>query len=307
MQSTVTCRSCGTVLGIPKGGVPVEGVTCNWCGAVTTPDAPKPTATKAKSPAPPAAATLPAKPKTPLNKYADDEDDDGLPYDIPADEITTKPCVGCHKQMDTAAVVCVHCGQDQRGGKKAERVYSPIDKTWEQGWPFARRMTVFLAFQALSLVTTVISLSVAADAPAAFTAVLTFTFLQAFVLGTYPRLRVRRNKKGQAELMTTWRVCFIPLATKKVDWRRHEGVSVGVYDGTGITDLWMFFTLLTPFVIPGIVWWWYAIRADRYFTALTLQSGALETYLYRGLREDQAKDIAQTITDATGLTLNTPL
>jgi len=309
MQSTVTCRSCGTVLGVPKGGAPADGVTCNWCGAANQIDQAKPV--KPLSPVPPAATVTqfpaePAMPKAPAHKWADDEDDDGQPYDIPAEEITTKACAACGKDIAIGAVICVHCGHDHRGGKKAARTYSPIDKTWEQGWPFQRRLTLFLIFQALNAVSFVIGLAVSDSAPVSLTGALMMVALQAFVFGTYPSVRVRRNKKGQAEMTQTWRVCLIRMAPQKIDWRRHEGVSVGTYDATSIIDVWMLFVLL-PTCLGVVAWWWFVIRPPRVFAALTLQSGALETYLYRGLRDDVAKDIAQTVTDATGLTLNTPL
>lgn len=309
MQSTVTCRSCGTVLGVPKGGAPAEGVTCNWCGAANQIDPPKPAAANVLPPVLPlpAPANLkPAKLKAPAHKWADDEDDDGQPYDIPAEEITTKACAACGKEIAIAAVICVHCGHDHRGGKKAARTFSPIDKTWEQGWPFQRRLTLFLIFQALNAVSLVISLTVSDSAPVSLAGAAMMVALQAFVLGTYPSVRVRRNKKGQAEMTSTWRICLIRTAPQKIDWRRHEGVSVGNYDATSIIDLWMLFVLL-PTCLGVIAWWWFVIRPPRVFAALTLQSGALETYLYRGLRDDVAKDIAQTVTDATGLRLETPL
>ncbi len=298
-------------MGIPKSGVPATGLECNWCGVVNQPEVPKPAVAKTTAPttAKPstASSTKTAKPKAPPRKWADDDEDDGLPYDIPADEITTKPCEACQKEIGLDAVVCIHCGHDHRNKEKAERVYSPIDKTWEQGWPFARRMTVFLICQVLNVMTMGVGIFAVDQVAAATTATLVYVFLQAFILGTYPRLRIRRNKKGQAEITNTWRVCFIPIGTRKVDWRSHEGVSYGVYDGAGVLDWCMFVLMLEFLIIPGIIWWWYVIRSDRFFTALTLQNGALETYLYRGLREDQAKEITQTITDATGLKLNTPL
>jgi hypothetical protein len=131
--------------------------------------------------------------------------------------------------------------------------------------------------------------------------------MQAFVIGTYDTLRIRRNKKGQAEITITWRVGFIPMAPRKVNWREHEGVAFGHYDPTGITDWWIFFVLLPWFIIPAIFWYFCVIRRDRFFAALTRDRGYPETYLYRGMSEAQAKDICQVATDATALPLVTPL
>lgn len=310
MNGTLTCR-CGTVLGIPSTGIPKDGLTCNWCGHQVTEEQ-RPTSPLSQqrqeselkpSTSQPKATTS----KAPPRPWADDDDDDGTPYTIPQSEITTKKCLQCQKEIAIEAVLCHHCGHDERKREQAKRTYSPIDREWEQGWSLERRLFVFGPLLVINLITMCIGIFWLDEASVAIVGTLFSSSLQAFVLGTYPRLRIRRNKKGQADITTTWRCCFIPLPTQKVDWKRHEGVSVGVYDSTGISDWWIFFTLLSLLIIPALLWWWYAIHADRFFTALTRQNGAPETILYRGLREDQAKEIAQTLTDATGLALYTPL
>ena len=318
MQSTVTCRSCGTVLGIPKSGMPDAGLECNWCGSLNRLEAPPVPAPRPAPVDPPiiadssAADTLkppeakPVAPKPARHRWADDEDDDGQPYEIPDSQITHKPCGSCGKEIARDAVVCVHCGHDHQTKKKGERVFSAIDREWEEGWPFQRRLAVFAGCQFFNLLSLIVGLSSGVSAGPSIFGLFTFVALQAFILGTYPRVRVRRNKKGQAEITTTWRAFFYPLETKKVDWRSHEGVSVGLYDGSGILGWIMFFNLL-PLCIPALLWWWFVIRSDHYFTALTVQNASPETYLYRGLSQAQSKEIAQAITDATGLTLNTPL
>jgi hypothetical protein len=131
--------------------------------------------------------------------------------------------------------------------------------------------------------------------------------LQAFVIGTFETVRIRRNKKGQTEVTLMWRVGFIPMAPRKVNWREHEGVTFGHYDPTGLSDWWIFFVLLPWFILPAILWWYFVIRSDRFFAALARDRGYPETYLYRGMSEPQAKEICQVATDATGLPLVTPL
>ena len=127
------------------------------------------------------------------------------------------------------------------------------------------------------------------------------------LLGTFDSVRIRRNRKGQAEVTITWRICFIPMAPKKVNWREHEGVAVGHIDTTSIVDWIIVLVLLPCFIIPAILWWYYIIRPDRFFAALCRDRGYPETYLYRGANEKQAKEIAQVATDATSLPLMTPL
>jgi hypothetical protein len=241
------------------------------------------------------------------HRWADDEEDNGLPYVLPTDEVKTRKCEECGKDIDLLAVVCVHCGFDAAAKTKADRTYKPIDRTWQAGWPFERRMAVFLAFQGMNLLTLVISLAGGEGLPVTLLGVVFAVALQAFVLGTYETLRIRRNKKGQAEITTTWRVGFIPMAAKKVNWREHEGVAFGHYDPTGLSDWWIFLILLPWFIVPAILWWWFVIRADRFFAALARDRGYPETYLYRGTSEPQAKEVCQVTTDVTGLPLVTPL
>jgi hypothetical protein len=310
MRQTITCSACGTVLGVPKGGVPRDGLSCNWCGYVTLPASePAPSPKPAPRPAPAPVAAAPAAPadKPAPHPWADDDDDNGLPYVLPPDEVKTRKCQACGKDIDLLAVVCVHCGFDAAARQKVERVYAPIDRTWEAGWPFERRMAVFLVFQGLNLLTLLMSLIGSDGLPVTMFGIALTVGMQAFVIGTYDTLRIRRNKKGQTETTITWRVGFIPMAPKKVNWREHEGVAFGHYDPTGITDWWIFFVLLPWFILPAIFWYFYVIRSDRFFAALTRDRGYPETYLYRGMSEAQAREICQVATDATALPLATPL
>jgi len=312
MRSTISCAACGTVLGIPKDGIPNAGLSCNWCGYVNPPTpevappsqpSPQPTAT-----ADPAAAAPAPVPRTiAAHRWAEDADDNGQPYALPSEEVKTRPCESCGKKIDLLAVVCVHCGFDAAAKKKVERVFTPIDRTWESGWPFRRRLTVFLAAQAANVLTLVVAAAAGESISLSIGAILFFVALQAFLLGTFEAVRIRRNKRGQVEITSLWRVAFVPMAPKKVNWREREGVAFGHYDDTGISDWIIFVELLCMCVVPALLWWWFVMRADHFFAALTRDRGYPETYLYKGLSEAQAKEICQIATDATGLPLTTPL
>ena len=321
MSQTITCPSCQTVLGVPKAGFPAEGIICNWCGTVvaepTRMTSPKKRPSSAVidtdiQPIPAARDTsvqVPQaeRPMAAPHKWGDDEDDNGEAYDVPADEIKTRKCVACGKDIDGEAILCVHCGHDARSNTKAERTFQPIDREWEAGWPFQRRLSLFLAIQVVNVLTLVVSWEAGASVSASLFGILMFVTLQAFLLGTFDRVRVRRNKRGQAEITKTWRVCFIPRPMEKINWKEKEGVVVGVYDASGISDWYVFFSLLFFAIIPAIVFWWYVMRTDRYFTALARDSGFPDIYLYRGMSEEQSKDIARVTADATGLPHTRPL
>ena len=324
MRSTLTCTACSTVLGIPKTGMPKDGLPCNWCGYVNQlspePEA-KPEAEAPARQTPQREAEAPARqtpqPETqaresPTNKpaphrWADDEDDDGQPYTLPHEEAKTRPCAKCGKQIDVKAVVCNYCGYDEVAGKKAERTFQAIDFDWESGWKKSTRLAIFLGFQALNLLSLIVRLSFGASLTGSIFSVAFFIVLQAFLLGTYDSGRIRRNKKGQTEIIVAWRVGFIPRPPQKVNWKEHEGVAFGHYDSTSVFD-WAMALFLLPFaLLPAILWWWYVIKPDRYFAALTRDHAYPETYLYRGMSEARAKEVVQIATDATGLPLVTPI
>jgi hypothetical protein len=299
------------VLGVPKSGIPKDGLSCNWCGYVNLPPEPeaKPVAAAATSKQKVAEAPAPTNPKVkaPPHKWADDVDDNGEPYELPPEEVKTRPCANCKKDIDIIAVVCVHCGYDSESQQKVERTFQPIDLEWESGWRFSTRIAILLAMQVMNGMTLVFGLAVGGTLPCSLGAMAFYLFLQAFLLGTYESVRIRRNRRGQAEITITWRVAFIPQPAKKINWKEHEGVAVGHYDAGSIVD-WIVCLLLLPyFIIPAILWWYYMIKCDRFYAALCRDRGYPETYLYRGLNEKQAKDIAQIATDATGLPLTTPL
>jgi hypothetical protein len=303
MRATISCSACGTVLGVPNGGIPKDGLPCNWCGYVNQ-TAPEP----AERPGTPEAPTPgPVTERTGPHRWADDADDDGRPYALPPAEVKTRPCGSCGKHIDVVAVVCVHCGYDAAAKKKVERVFTPIDRAWESGWPFQRRLAVFLVAQGANLLTLIIAAAAGESLSLSIGMILFYVAIQAFVLGTFESVRIRRNKKGQVEMTSLWRVAFVPMAAKKINWREREGVAFGHYDDTGMSDWIIFVELLFMCVVPALLWWWFVIRSDHFFAALTRDRGYPETYLYKGLSEAQAKEICQIATDATGLPLTTPL
>ncbi|HEX3149161.1 MAG TPA: hypothetical protein VHR66_13890 [Gemmataceae bacterium] len=315
MRSTITCTACGTVLGIPKKGMPKDGLPCNWCGYVmqaATEPAPAPSPKPAASPvpAPPIdteSAPVAVKDKAPAHRWADDEDDNGQPYELPQEEAKTRKCQSCGKEIDVLSVVCIHCGFHAEERQKAKRTYAPVDRLWETGWPFQRRMAIFVVFLVLDLISLIASMSGGGSLPMSFSGIIFYVCLQAFLLGTYSSVRIRRNKKGQTEIVITWRVGFIPMAPKKIEWREFESVVFGHYDATSVADWFMLFLLLFGCILPAIFFYFYVIRSDRYFAALARDHDYPETYLYRGMNELQAKEICQIATDVTGLKLATPL
>jgi hypothetical protein len=280
--------------------MPKDGLSCNWCGYINV---------QSPEPAVKPVAAVPKRESVaaPALELGDDEDDNGEPYLLPPEEIKTRPCTNCGKRIEEISVVCIHCGYDSESKQKIERKYQAIDREWESGWPLSLRLAILGGCQLLNVATIAFGMAVGGTLPGSFGAIAFYIFLQAFLLGTYDSTRIRRNQKGKADVFITWRVCFIPQKPKKINWREHEGVGVGHYHAGSVFDWIIVFTLLPFFIVPGILWWYYMIYSDRFFAALCRDRGYPETYLYRGLSEKQAKEVAQIATDATGLPLTTPL
>ena len=316
MRPTITCSACGTILGIPKAGIPADGLTCNWCGYVTpAPAVPTESASPsdASEQSTPAAheAPQPAPPKKKRkglqHKWGDDEDDDGQAYDLPPAEIKTRRCEACGKDVDFKSLVCIHCGYDTAKKEKVERTFSPVDREWESGWPLQRRLQGFVGIVALDLITFVMIIVVDGSAVAGLCGTVFFVALQAFLVGTYEHVRIRRNRKGQVEIIKTWRIAFVPMAPQKINWKEKLGIAFGHYDDTTILDWIILIVLLLSTCIGGILFWWFVFHADRFYAALTRDQGYPDVYLYRGLSDAKAREICQIATDTTGLPLVSPL
>jgi hypothetical protein len=125
--------------------------------------------------------------------------------------------------------------------------------------------------------------------------------LQAFLVGSYDRITLTRDRKGRVQLTRTWRIAFFELKPQPIRWKEYDELLVGRFRDITVLDWVMLLILLAHFVIPAVLWWWYVIRPDRTFTALCRDHGFPDEYLYRGLNEEQARDIAESLSDLTGL------
>src|SRR5205823_1349681 len=152
----------------------------------------------------------------------------------------------------------------------------------ESGWPLSKRLAMLGCIQVMNVGTIVFGMIVGGGTfIGSLSATLFYIVLQAFLIGTYDSVRIRRNEKGKADIIITWRVAFIPQKPKKINWREHEGVGVGLYNESSVMDWFIVFMLLPYLIIPAILWWYYVIQTDRFYTALCRDRGYPETYLYR--------------------------
>lgn len=226
-----------------------------------------------------------------------DEDDD-QPYTVPGDP--TKKCTACSKEIDFDATFCVHCGVDFSSGKKAKKSYEPIDRSWEPRWNFDLRFRVFLGLQVLNIL--LVSLSGFAGGLNGSTSFLMIQGgLQAFLLGSYEMITVKRSPKGTATILRTWRLAFITRPPQKLDWKQSQGVGIIAVHHPGVIDWLIFIDLLLCGILPGLLFYWYCIRPDRFHVSLCDVHGSTNEIAFRTTDRDQADEICRTISDATGL------
>ena len=102
-------------------------------------------------------------------------------------------------------------------------------------------------------------------------------------------------------LTQTWRVGFIARPTTTIPLREFEGVMTNLSHDAGVLDWLIFGVLLLSGIIPGLLWWFWAIQQDTYHVALTKNHGYPECILYRGWSQSRATEIARTLHEVSGL------
>src|SRR5262249_30050103 len=133
-------------------------------------------------------------------------------------------CPGCSKPLAPDAVVCTACGFDRRTGKKPEKVYEPLERTFEAGWPLRTRVVRCSAFEAVTLSLGLACAVMIDEVPGFLFCWVLATGMAAFLIGTFDRVDLARNRRGKVTLTRTWRACFIPQATQSIRVSEYEGV-----------------------------------------------------------------------------------
>jgi hypothetical protein len=227
------------------------------------------------------------------------EEDDRNPYRVTGD-IKTQLCPECHKAIDYRENFCVHCGFNLQTGEKKKRSFQPLNLVWENGWPFQKRLTAFFICQAINLVL-VIGLMIVSDYTVSFVLLFMQIGLQAFLLGTFDTLTLKRNSKGKVTITKMWRYAFIPQKPQTIRWIDHEGLVIIQSNEPDMLSWGMVLILLGYGCVPGILFWYFVIRPDKWDVSLALAHGSADVTLYHGLNEARAREIHAAVSDATGL------
>jgi hypothetical protein len=242
------------------------------------------------------------------------DEDDPTPYGVEGDGL--KRCPECHGELPHDATLCIHCGVHLDGDNrpvrkrpKKKRTYTPIDRSFGEGFPLPTRVGIMGGVLVLNvLLITVGVFTVEGGKPGAagvITGAFTFVVnsaLQAFIIGTFDTLRVQRNEKGKGTLSRQRRVGFIPLAPEVVEWKHLTGVGRLATHSGGIID-WVtcVYLLVATGCLPGILFWWFVLKPERYHAVLCNLYGGVEETLFRGKDQAQAEEVVEVVAEATGL------
>jgi hypothetical protein len=260
--------------------------------------APEPSPAVPDLPIPLAPEPPPTPPPPPEPEIGTDEDD-GKPYRVAGSK--EKRCPDCAAFMRPEETKCPRCGFDLETGKKSSKSFTPVKRTWEAGWPLRKRLTFFLLGLLLALACG-LPVAYLTDTWTGFVASLIyFAGMMAFLLGTYARLELVRNKRGQVTLTKTWRILFVERPPQKLDLLEFEGVRTGVARFVNLLDWIICLMLFGGAIVPGVLWWYFFINLDQHYVALLKEHGYPSDMLYQGTSEDLAKDIARTLRDVAGL------
>ncbi len=314
-----------TIPSCPNCGRKVEGVTgrCGHCAGRRT-DAPKPLRPKK-------AKAAAAEPHLALDDPDDDEWGNNNPYDVIGGVYA--PCPNCGREMSPESVVCISCGLNRDTGKKLKKEYQPIDRTWETDWPLQTRVIAFIVIQGGSSFLGILSWYLGADLVGFSLSWFLSGCMLAFLLGSFERIHITRDIKGKVELTKYWRFAFVPIPRKDVPPWQHECISTGRYVSAGYFEWLVFLGMLISGVLPVFlevlstigsgnmehplkivaqliagsippgIWWFFTIHKVTFYVALCRDHGFPETYVYKGWHEEQMRDVAETLRDASGLQL----
>lgn len=315
----IRCPDCGYYAAVPvelRGGGESSPPTPAVTAQPRAVPAARPRPAPAPVPAPPPVARPPADPRDTRPNFESDEpagppllagtrdesDDDAevQPYAVPG--TGTKACPHCRGELPFPATLCVHCGRDlATGAKTRDRTFQPINRTWDEGFPLKLRFQIFLAAQGLNVLFLLISLFAEGWAGVGVANLVAQVPLQAFVLGTFDALTVRRTAQGKTTLTRTRRVAFYPVPAAKIPWKKSQAVAVTAAAGGGVVAWLVCLYLFTLCVVPGVIFFVMVIRPERHAVRLCDVHGSTDVVAFTATAPDAADEIARTIHDATGL------
>jgi hypothetical protein len=227
------------------------------------------------------------------------DDDDGQPYDVAGG--MPPRCPHCDREIAPGAETCL-CGFDLVAWEMPVKVYAEVNRRWETGLSLRTRLAIFLGCQAVIVPGTIVG-ALLQEVELGFVLFgwLLGVFLLSFLLGTFDRIDLSRNRDGKVRLTKTWRVCFIARSPTVIALREYEGLATGMEHDVGFLEWCILISLVGFFVVPGILWWYYVIQKDIFYVALTKDHGFPALRVYHGHNEEMMREIAAALSEAAEL------
>jgi ribosomal protein L37E len=292
-------KESAPVASAPRAARASEDADVEMLGFMTEEPVEKNAASSKVTASPPPPAKTPKEPEIPERELLvqGTEEDDLNPYTVHGDA-PTKMCPECDQRSDARAKACVHCGYHFETRTKAKREFEQIRREWENGWPLQKRLTAFMCMQGVNFVLFVLTLLGIATCVGIFW-ITVMIGLQAFLVGTFEKLVLTRDSKGRVKMMRTWRYGFFAKPPDTIKWRTHESVSIVQSNEFSVIDWAFAVMLLTYGILPGVLFWWFVIRPDKFAVYLCKDHGFPETPIFRTQNEELAKEIQTVVSEVT--------
>jgi hypothetical protein len=178
-----------------------------------------------------------------------------------------------------------------------------VQRYWEGGLPLTTRRNLYLGILGAAFFLGLAgALAVGVEQLCGFFFCwLVLAAMLGFLLGTFERIDLERNTRGQVKLTKTWRYFFVPQAAKTYRLSEYESLYTGRVNEHDFWDWIVLFILLAWGLIPGAIWWYCAFYRDTYFVALCQDHGFPAEPLYRGFNKQHVHEIARTLSNVTTL------
>jgi hypothetical protein len=224
------------------------------------------------------------------------QEDDGRPYRV--DGVDVPLCPGCERPLEEGAAACLKCGFNLKTGKRATQVFQPVSRRWDGSYPLRARVGAAVAFQLAAAPFALYAASAEGHFGHVMVCWLFSMLMTAFLAGTFVRVDLARTHRGTLTLLRTWYVGFYPLPTEEVDLRKYEGISTGKSHDVDFSDYIVLGVLLLFGLLPGILWFVFAMQAESYYVALNREHGVPDLTLYRGWSYGRMADMEEALRNA---------
>jgi hypothetical protein len=226
------------------------------------------------------------------------DEDDGRPYEV-AGGLPPR-CPHCDREVEPGTEVCL-CGFNLAAGIMPVKVYTEVNRSWENGLSLRTRLKIFIGCQCVIVPMTVLGMVLRDEGPAILIGWLFGVLLLSFLLGTFDRIDLSRTRDGKVRLTRTWRACFIRRKPTVIALRGYEGLVTGMEHDVDFLEWCMLFGLLCWGLVPGLLWWYFVIAKDNFFVALIKDHGSQSLRVYQGHNEAMMRDVAATLSEVAEL------